>query len=331
MEQYETKLNGLNKRLKVQKQMFNQAEGELKKLNANYQTAKIRIKDVEKAYLNLAEANKKNKAALDKSNSAMKESNAELKKSETQYKRTTQRKKEAYQKLKQLRQAEKDLKNSSFATTAQLKRANEAVQKQTAKHKELVSRYKEEGAQVKKLRSENETLSNSNQKVKNTYNKTNTELKQAENEYKQLNNTIKNHNTNLAKAEKAVNNEKASLNSLERTISKTQSQMNAFNKEQLIAGSHFTKTANQADTMSKKFGSIGDKMTGIGRTMTVGVTTPITLGFGAAIKTSADFEQQMSKVGAVSQASGSQLKQMSAQAVDLGAKHLNRRLKLQKV
>ena len=79
MEQYETKLNGLNKRLKVQKQMFNQAEGELKKLNANYQTAKIRIKDVEKAYLNLAEANKKNKAALDKSNTAMKESNAELK------------------------------------------------------------------------------------------------------------------------------------------------------------------------------------------------------------------------------------------------------------
>ena len=50
------------------------------------------------------------------------------------------------------------------------------------------------------------------------------------------------------------------------------------------------------------------------------MTTPITLGFGAAIKTSADFEQQMSKVGAVSQASGSQLKQMSAQAVDLGAK-----------
>ena len=51
MEQYETKLNGLNKRLKVQKQMFNQAEGELKKLNANYQTAKIRIKDVEKLIL----------------------------------------------------------------------------------------------------------------------------------------------------------------------------------------------------------------------------------------------------------------------------------------
>ncbi|MDU9335160.1 phage tail tape measure protein [Staphylococcus coagulans] len=320
MGRYETQLKGLNQRLKVQKQMFNQAEGELKQLNANYLSAKNRVKDVEKAYLNLIEANKKNKVSLDKSNSALKESNAELKKSETQYKRTTQRKEEAYQKLKQLRQAEKDLKNSNSATTAQLKRANEAVQKQSVKHKELVARYKEEGQQVKKLRADNETLSNSNQKVKNTYNKTNTELKQTENEFKELNNTIKNHNTNLAKAQKAVNNEKASLNNLERTIAKTKSEMTAFNKEQIIAGSHFTKTANQAEAMSKRFGHLGDKMTSIGRTMTVGVTTPITLGFGAALKTSADFEGQMSRVGAIAQASSKDLKAMSNQAVDLGAK-----------
>lgn len=51
MEQYETKLNGLNKRLKVQKQMFNQAEGELKKLNANYQNAKIELKMLKKLIL----------------------------------------------------------------------------------------------------------------------------------------------------------------------------------------------------------------------------------------------------------------------------------------
>ncbi|SUM32138.1 prophage L54a, tail tape meausure protein, family [Staphylococcus gallinarum] len=30
-------------------------------------------------------------------------------------------------------------------------------------------------------------------------------------------------------------------------------------------------------------------MKDVGRTMTMGVTTPVTLGFGAAIKTSADF------------------------------------------
>lgn len=79
MQSYETKINGLNQRLKVQKQMFNQAETELKQLNANYQSAKVNIKGVEKAYLDLAEANKKNKAALDKSNMSLKESVSELK------------------------------------------------------------------------------------------------------------------------------------------------------------------------------------------------------------------------------------------------------------
>ena len=183
-----------------------------------------------------------------------------------------------------------------------------------------MQRYKEEGAQVQKLRSQNKELSNSNDKVKSTYDKTNTELKQAENEYKQLNNTIKNHSANLAKAEKAVNSERTSLNNLERSLGKVKADMSAFNKEQLISNSHFTKTANQADNVSKKFGVMGQKMTSAGRSMTVGVTTPLTLGLGAAVKKSADFEEQMSKVGAVSQASGRQLKAMSDEAVMLGAK-----------
>ncbi|TLL90187.1 hypothetical protein, partial [Staphylococcus aureus] len=78
--------------------------------NANYQKAKSSVKDVEKAYLKLVEANKKEKLALDKSKEALKSSNTELKKAENQYKRTNQRKQDAYQKLKQLRDAEQKLK-----------------------------------------------------------------------------------------------------------------------------------------------------------------------------------------------------------------------------
>ncbi|MEB8101058.1 phage tail tape measure protein [Staphylococcus xylosus] len=320
MDQYSTKIQGLNQKLKVQKQMFNQVEDELKQVNTNYIKAKERVSDVEKAYKQLTEANRKNKTALDKSTDALKASNAELKKSENAYKRTTQSKQNAYEKLKQLRQAEKDLKNSNQATTAQLKRASEATQRQANKHKELVQRYKEEGAQVAKLKEQNKSLSASNDKVKATYDKTNTELEQTEKEFNNLNSTIKNHSSNLSKAQNAVNNERASLNNLEKTISKTKNEMKAFNKEQLIANSSFTKAAQRADDMGNKFGNVGTKMTDMGRNMTVGVTTPITLGLGAAIKKSADFEQQMSRVGAVSQASGSDLKVMSAQAVDLGAK-----------
>ncbi|HEE8937576.1 TPA: phage tail tape measure protein [Staphylococcus aureus] len=320
MEKYQARIKGLNDKLKVQKKMYSQVEDELKQVNANYQKAKSSVKDVEKAYLKLVEANKKEKLALDKSKEALKSSNIELKKAENQYKRTNQRKQDAYQKLKQLRDAEQKLKNSNQATTAQLKRASDAVQKQSAKHKALVEQYKQEGNQVQKLKVQNDNLSKSNDKIESSYAKTNTKLKQTEKEFNDLNNTIKNHSANVAKAETAVNKEKAALNNLERSIDKASSEMKTFNKEQMIAQSHFGKLASQADVMSKKFSSIGDKMTSLGRTMTMGVSTPITLGLGAALKTSADFEGQMSRVGAIAQASSKDLKSMSNQAVDLGAK-----------
>ncbi|EMC0274946.1 phage tail tape measure protein [Staphylococcus pseudintermedius] len=319
MQSYEAKIKGLNQRLKVQKQMFNQAESELKRLNINYEQAKVNIKGVENAYINLTEANKKNKVALDKSNIALKESVSELKKSEAQYKRLNQRKDEAYQKLKQLRQAEKDLKNSNSATTLELKRANDAIQKQIVKHKELVARYKDESIYIRKLREENKKLSTTNQNIKNAYTKTNNELKQTQIEYKELNNTIKNHHINLAKAQKAVNNEKASLNGLERAIAKTTDEMKAFNKEQLLANSHFTKLANQLDEVSGKYHNLSSGMISVGRNMSLYLTTPIAGAMGYAAKLGVTFDDSMRKVQATSGASGKELEQLKQKAREMGA------------
>lgn len=320
MKKYQTRLDGLNKNMKVQKQMFNQAENELKELNSNYAKAKQRVSSVEKAYNSLADATKKEKAALDKSNDAVKSSNAELKKAQTQYKRTTEQKEKAYQKLKQLRQAEKELKNSNQATTAQLKRASEATQRQSQKHKELVQKYKDEDAQVKKLRNQNSALISTNKKVKDTYDKTNTELKQTEKEYNKLNSSIKNHDQNLTKAQKKVNAERTSMNNLQKSIDRTSKEMKAFNKEQLIANSHFTKTANHMDKMSEKFGRIGHGMTSIGRTMSIGVTTPIVAGFGASVKAAVDYEQSLAGVAKTTNLSGSELNKMSNEIMGMSKK-----------
>ena len=311
MKKYQTRIDGLNNKMKIQKQMFNQAEQELKDLNANYTKAKQTVSGVEKAYKSLADATKKEKAALDKSNDAVKSSNAELKKSQSQYKRTTEQKEKAYQKLKQLRQAEKDLKNSNQATTAQLKRAADATQKQSQKHKELVQKYKDEDAQVKKLRKQNDSLVSTNKKVKDTYDKTNTELKQTEKEYNNLNSTIKNHGQNLTNAQKKVNDERTSMNNLQKSINKTSQEMKSFNKEQLIANSQFTKTANHLDTMSEKFGKIGHGMTSVGRSMSIGVTTPIVAGFGASVKAAVDYEQALAGVAKTTNLSGAELNKMS--------------------
>ncbi|OFJ74729.1 hypothetical protein HMPREF2846_13785 [Staphylococcus sp. HMSC056G08] len=72
MKKYQTSIDGLNKKMKVQKQMLSQAEQELKDVNTNYEKAKSTIGQVEQAYRKLVEAEKKEKAELDKSKEALK-------------------------------------------------------------------------------------------------------------------------------------------------------------------------------------------------------------------------------------------------------------------
>lgn len=319
MQKYRTRIDGLNQKMKIQKQMFNQAEQELKTLNVNYEKAKQTVGKVEQAYKKLAEATRKEKTELDKSNNAVKASNTELKKAQDQQKRTNTQKERAYEKLRKLRQAEKDLKNSNQATTAQLKKASEATKTQSQKHSELVAKYKQEGEQVKKLRTENKTLASSNDKIKASYNKTNTELKQTEKEYNKLNAAIKNHDQNLAKAKNAVNNERTSMNNLQKTIDKTKNEMKAFNKEQLIANSQYTKAANHLDKMSDRFTSIGHGMSSFGRSMSMYVTTPIVGAMGYASKLGVEFDDGMRKVQAISGATGKDLDALKAKAREMGA------------
>ena len=61
-------------------------------------------------------------------------------------------------------------------------------------------------------------------------------------------------------------------------------------------------------------------MAGVGKTMTTHVTAPI-VGIGAAaIKTTADFDAQMSKVSAISGATGKDFDDLRAKAREMGAK-----------
>ncbi|GEQ04572.1 phage tail tape measure protein [Staphylococcus gallinarum] len=320
MSKYKLQLKSLNEKIKIQKKVFHQAEDNLKSLNENFKDAKNRVSSVEKEFKSLTETNKRNKDALDKSNVELKKNNTELNKLKRQQDRTNESRDKAYKELQRLRKAEKDLKNDSKASSVELNRASKAVEKQSQKHKDLVSKYAKEREEINKLKDDNKKLSTSNEKIASTYNKTNTKLQQTEKEYEELTKTILEHDKNLSNATIKVNNECAALNKLENTVGKVTDEMKAFHKEQLISNSQFTKTANRADQLSNKFGNMSGKMKDVGRTMTMGVTTPVTLGFGAAIKTSADFEAGMSRVGAIAQASGKDLKAMKSEAMELGAK-----------
>lgn len=320
MKQYETRLQGLNNKLTVQKKMHEQAKQELDDLNNSYKKAGTEVKKVESELSKLTNEHKKNDDALKKSNDALKSSNAELKKAESQYKRTNTQRDKAYQRLKELRQAEKDLKNSGEATSAQLKRASAATQKQSQKHKELVQRYKEEEQQVKKLKNENNVLSKSNDKITTSYKKTEQELKQSQTQHKKLNKEIQDYTKNQAEAIKKINSEKTSLNNLERAIEKTSKEMKLFNREQALANSSFTKTAEKFDKMSDSFGRFGMGMQSIGRNMSMYVTTPVVGALGASTKAVIDFDSAMAGVNKTVDLSASEYKKMSDDIVNMSKK-----------
>ena len=66
--------------------------------------------------------------------------------------------------------------------------------------------------------------------------------------------------------------------------------------------------------------NLGDKISGVGTTLTKSVTTPI-VGLGTmAVKTAADFDTAMSQVGAVSGATGKDLDALRDKAREMGSK-----------
>lgn len=82
----------------------------------------------------------------------------------------------------------------------------------------------------------------------------------------------------------------------------------------------FSSTIAQSQKKIEKFGK---SVSRVGRTMTVGLTVPIVAMGGAALKTTADFEQSMLRVQNLTGATGQTFQALERQARDLGATTLH--------
>lgn len=80
-----------------------------------------------------------------------------------------------------------------------------------------------------------------------------------------------------------------------------------------------SKSATDAKTNIEKIGNVGKTFTNIGTTLTRNVTLPIVTLGTKAVQTAADFEQSMSKVAAISGATGDDLKKLETAAREWGA------------
>ncbi len=103
---------------------------------------------------------------------------------------------------------------------------------------------------------------------------------------------------------------------LEREIIATEEELKRLAQEAANANTALNKIEAAGKTME----TVGNKMAGVGRTLTTTVTAPIVALGTAAVKTTADFDSQMSKVQAISGATGKEFDDLRGKAREMGSK-----------
>lgn len=85
-----------------------------------------------------------------------------------------------------------------------------------------------------------------------------------------------------------------------------------------VIGSQMQAAGQKIAELGNKIKDVGDKMAAVGQSLTTKVTMPIVGAFGAAVKTTMDFDSQMSKVQAISGATGQEFQQLRDKAREMG-------------
>lgn len=110
----------------------------------------------------------------------------------------------------------------------------------------------------------------------------------------------------------------AQYNNAQAEMKRTEGQLNRLNDLIRTQESRWTQLGQRMEEYGQKMQTLGRATSSFGRAYTMRVTTPI-LGAGiAALKVGMDFEEGMSKVQAISGATGEELGKMRDQAKELG-------------
>lgn len=109
---------------------------------------------------------------------------------------------------------------------------------------------------------------------------------------------------------------KDKYDALQREIIATEQELERLAKEAANANA----ALNKLDSVGQTLQDVGNKMAGVGKTLTTNVTAPIVAVGAAAVKTTADFDAQMSKVQAISGATGDEFDALRDKAREMGAK-----------
>ena len=165
--------------------------------------------------------------------------------------------------------------------------------------KKLESSFNSEGKSIKENNEKKKLLNEQIDVQKRRVQELNNMLEQSKQRYGE-------NSTQTQRWQQAVNNAETELNNLQHTLDNMPTSLQVV--------------GNKMQEVGSKLQSVGDGMKAVGSTMTTKVTAPIVAGLGSAIKVTMDFDASMSKVAAVSGATGKDFDALRDKAIEMGDK-----------
>ena len=129
----------------------------------------------------------------------------------------------------------------------------------------------------------------------------------------------------IEKATREYNSQVTACEKLATQINQTEAAINKINAQMRQAGTgaeelstKFISAGKQLQEVGEKLQSVGSKISDVGTKLTKGLTTPLAGLATVAVKTAADFDTQMSKVSAISGATGESFDKLREKAREVG-------------
>lgn len=168
------------------------------------------------------------------------------------------------------------------------------------------------GSEEEKLKAKSDSLNKQLQLQQQRVSKLNEEFQRSVQEKGEDARETQNLATKLNQAQTACNKLETELKDVNRQLEEQQ-------KAAAIANSSWGKLSAAFGAAGEKLKSAGKQMTEVGKTMSMKVTAPIAAAGGLILKAGLDFEEAMSKVQAISGATGDDLAALTEQAKELGS------------
>ena len=116
-----------------------------------------------------------------------------------------------------------------------------------------------------------------------------------------------------------LNRASAEMDRTQRELNEITAELQRQQDQLRLSQSQWTQLGERMQAVGAQMKKVGDKMTAVGKELSMKVTAPI-MAFGtAAVMVGMKFEESMSKVAAISGATGDDFKQLEAKAREMGA------------